>query len=412
MLNDVKKAVETAFTPWQIGPLQLKNRFIKAATNEGMSPDGVPSRQLVEFHAGIAAGGAALTTVAYCAVSADGCTLPNQICLDSATLPHLRALTAAVHAEGGAVSAQITHGGCFTFTRQPEHGRPLSASGGFNKIGLMSGLYFKREMTVGDMQRIADYFAQGARLAREAGFDAVEIHMGHGYLLSQFLSPLYNKRRDEFGGSLQNRLRFPRQVLRQVLDAVGEDLAVICKFSMTDGAKGGNCIEDGVAIARALEAEGAHLLVLSAGLNAESITTMFGSSFPPENRAVITNPIIKFAMYLQYLTEKPREFSELYLLKYARRIRAAVDMPLAYLGGLTSAEGVSTLIDEGFDAMALGRVLIHGPAWIEQLQKGQLQRSGCTSCNRCVTMMYSAGGTSCILGNPGSAELNRQPAAG
>ncbi|SFU14140.1 NADH:flavin oxidoreductase [Pseudomonas marincola] len=403
--------IQQAFTPLQIGPLTLKNRFVKAATNEGMSPDGVPSRQLVEFHAGIAAGGAALTTVAYCAVSADGCTLPNQICLNREALPHLRVLTGAVHAEGGRVSAQITHGGCFTFTRQPGQGRPLSASGGFNKIGLMSGLFFKREMSVSDMQRIASDFAQGACLAREAGFDAVEIHMGHGYLLSQFLSPLYNKRRDEFGGSLENRLRFPRQVLRAVLDAVGQDLAVICKFSITDGAKGGNRIEDGIAIAQALEAEGAHMLVLSAGLNAESITTMFGSSFPAENRAVITNPIMKFAMYLQQLAEKPVPFSELYLLAYSRQIRAAVKMPLAYLGGLTSASGVSTLIHEDFDAMALGRVLIHDPKWIGQLQTGDADRSGCTACNRCVTMMYSEGGTSCILGNPRSAELNRQPAA-
>src|SRR5690606_31013345 len=117
--------------------------------------------------------------------------------------------------------AQITHGGCFTFIRVPGQSRPLSASGGLNKIGLMSGQYLKRQMSVADMQRVAADFANGARLAREAGFDAVEIHMGHGYLLSQFLSPLYNKRRDDYGGSLANRLRFPRQVLRQVLDAVG-----------------------------------------------------------------------------------------------------------------------------------------------------------------------------------------------
>ncbi|SDR68497.1 2,4-dienoyl-CoA reductase [Halopseudomonas litoralis] len=326
----IEQQLPQAFSPFTIGPLTLRNRFIKAATNEGMSPDGVPSRQLVRFHAGMAAGGVGLTTVAYCAVSSDGCTLPNQILLDSATLPHLRALTDAVHAEGGAVSAQITHGGCFTFTKRPE-GRPLSASGGFNKIGLMSGQYLKREMSLADMRRVAADFAAGARLAREAGFDAVEIHMGHGYLLSQFISPLYNKRRDEYGGSLANRMRFPRQVLRQVLEAVGEELAVICKYSITDGVRGGNSIEDGVAIARELEAEGAHLLVLSAGMNAESITTMFGSSFPPENRSVVTNPVMKAAMFVQSLVEKPILFRELYLLEHARKVRAAVDIPSSLL---------------------------------------------------------------------------------
>lgn len=410
-MPETPDSVRQAFTPLQIGPLYLKNRFIKSATNEGMSPDGVPSRQLVEFHAAMAAGGAALTTLAYCAVSADGCTLPNQIRLDRGTLPHLRVLTNAVHAAGGAVSAQVTHGGCFTFTKVKGQGRPLSASGGFNKIGLMSGQFLKREMSIGDMQRIAGDFADGARLAREAGFDAVEIHMGHGYLLSQFISPLYNRRRDEFGGSLANRMRFPRQVLRAVLDAVGEELAVICKFSMTEGVRGGNGPEDGVGIARHLAEEGAHLLVLSAGLNAESITTMFGSSFPPENRAVVTNPVMKAAMYLQQLAEKPRAFRELYLLKYARQVRAAVDIPLAYLGGLTSADGVRTLLAEGFEAMAMGRVLIHDPSWINQLRDGVMQRSGCTACNRCVAMMYTEGGTSCVLGKPGDPQLNHTPAA-
>lgn len=401
-----------AYSPLAIGPLTLRNRFIKSATNEGMSPDGIPSRQLVQFHSAMAAGGVGLTTLAYCAVSPDGCTLPNQIRLDRNTLPHLRALTDAVHAQGGAVSAQITHGGCFTFIQAPGRRRPLSASGGFNKIGLMSGQYFKQRMSMADMQRVAADFANGARLAREAGFDAVEIHMGHGYLLSQFLSPLYNKRRDEYGGSLENRLRFPRQVLRQVLDAVGDDLAVICKYSITEGVRGGNGIEEGVDIARGLAAEGAHLLVLSAGMNAESITTMFGSSFPPENRAVVTNPVMKAAMFLQSLVEKPVHFRELYLLEQARRIRAAVDVPLAYLGGVASADGVERVMAEGFDTLALGRVLIHDPAWVNGLRHGQSLRSGCTACNRCVTMMYSEGGTSCVLNGPGDAVLNRLPAAG
>src|SRR5690606_33910648 len=258
----IEQPLSQAYTPLSIGPLTLRNRFIKSATNEGMSPDGVPSRQLVQFHAAMAAGGVGLTTVAYCAVSADGCTLPNQICLDRATLPHLQALTDAVHRENGAVSAQITHGGCFTFIQPPGQGRPLSASGGFNKIGLMSGQSRQREVSVATLPRVAADVATGARLARDAGFDAVEIHMGHGYLLSQFLSPLYNKRRDDYGGSLANRLRFPRQVLRQVLDAVGNELAVICKFSITEGVRGGNSIEEGVQIARELAAEGAHLLVL------------------------------------------------------------------------------------------------------------------------------------------------------
>ncbi|MBK3748391.1 NADH:flavin oxidoreductase [Stutzerimonas balearica] len=401
----------SSFTPLRVGPLTLRNRFIKAATNEGMSIDGVPSKQLVRFHESMAAGGVAMTTLAYCSVSADGRTLPGQIVLQPDSLPHLRALTDAVHRHGGAASAQITHGGCFTFLRERATPRPLSASGGFNKIGMLSGMFRKQAMRETDMNRVIGEFVQGARLAREAGFDAVEIHMGHGYLLSQFISPLYNKRRDEYGGSLENRLRFPRQVLRAVLDAVGNDMAVLCKYSITEGVRGGNRPDDGVAIARLLEREGAHMLVLSAGMNAESITTMFGSSFPKENRVRPSNPLVAAAMAIQQLREPVVDFRELYLLEHSRRIRQAVELPLAYLGGVTSLQGTQQVLAEGFDALALGRALIAEPDLVAKFADGTSERGICTACNRCVAMMYTPGGTSCVLGAPGDAVLNAQPAA-
>ncbi len=405
-------AAASPFSPVSIGPLTLKNRFIKAATNEGMSAGGVPSKQLALLHGNLAGGGVALTTVAYCAVSRDGRTLPNQLILEPASLPHFKALTDAVHARGGLVSAQITHGGCFTFIRERSTKRPLSASGGFNKIGMMSGMFLKQAMSESDMQQVVADFAQGARLARDAGFDAVEIHMGHGYLLSQFISPLYNKRRDQYGGSLENRLRFPRRVLRAVLEAVGQELAVICKYSITEGVRAGNSAEDGARIAQMLEAEGAHLLVLSAGMNAESITTMFGSSFPKENRVQQKNPVIALAMAIQRMTDPVVEFRELYLLEHARKVRAAVKMPLAYLGGAQSLNGIEQLMSEGFDLVAMGRALIAEPGYVNKLANGEGRSNLCTACNRCVAMMYTPGGTSCVLGKPGDAALNRVPAAG
>ncbi|MCG0583630.1 NADH:flavin oxidoreductase, partial [Burkholderia cenocepacia] len=167
----------TAFSPLQIGPLTLRNRLIKSATNEGMTPNGVPSRALVRFHERIAEGGAALTTVAYCAISADGRTFVDQARLDAPTVRQFRVLTDAVHRHGAAASAQITHGGCFTFLPSLSTKRPLSASGGFNKVGVMSGRFLKQAMTREQMSAIADEFAQAARHARDAGFDAVEIHM-------------------------------------------------------------------------------------------------------------------------------------------------------------------------------------------------------------------------------------------
>jgi 2,4-dienoyl-CoA reductase-like NADH-dependent reductase (Old Yellow Enzyme family) len=195
--------VPSPFEPIRIGPLQLRNRFIKSGANEGMAKGGVPSKMLVEHHRAIAAGGAAMTTVAYCAVSADGRTFVDQVTLEPNSVKHLRVLTDAVHREGAAVCAQITHGGAFTFVPELSTRYPRSASGGFNAAGVISGRLFRTGMKPADLQRTAEEFATAARLARDAGFDAVEIHMGHGYLLSQFLSPAYNKRRDEYGGDPQ-----------------------------------------------------------------------------------------------------------------------------------------------------------------------------------------------------------------
>jgi len=411
-MSNAPASTSRAFTPLQIGPLRLRNRFIKSATNEGSARGGIPSKRLVKFHEAIAAGGVGMTTVAYCAVAPDGRTFADQITLEEATLPHLKVLTAAVHAQGAAAMAQITHGGCFTFLRPSATPRPLSASGGFNKVGIMSGQWLRQKMGAQDLERVAGEFVRGARLAREAGFDAVEIHMGHGYLLSQFLTPLYNRRRDAFGGDIRARTRYPALVLRRVLDAVGKDLAVACKISVTDGARGGNTAEEGAEIARTLEQEGAHLLVLSGGLNIESITTMFGSSFPKENRTHIGNPIVAAAMFIQQLIEpKNVVFRELYQLENSRKVRAATRMPLAYLGGVKSLDNAEQVLAEGFDAIALGRVLIHQADLVNAFASGAVRVSGCTSCNRCVAMMYTPGGTSCVLGAPGDAALNSLPAA-
>ncbi len=401
-----------AFTPLTIGPLTLRNRFIKAATNEGMCKGGLISKGLANFHANIAKGGTALTTVAYCATSKDGQTFVDQAHLGPDTIADFKALTDGVHKEGAAASAQITHAGCFTFLPKSEMSatRPLSASGGFNKVGVMSKRFLKKKMTRSDMDDIAAEFVMAAKAARESGFDAVEIHMGHGYLLSQFVSPFYNKRRDAYGGTIQKRMAYPAEVLAKVLDAVGKDLAVIVKYSQTDGRDGGNTIEDGMEAAKILEATGAHMAVLSNGMNVEAITAMFGSSLPTEVRTPPKNPIIRMGMAMQKMTEPSNvQFRELYLLEHAKKIRSAVNMPLCYLGGAQSADNMQTVMEGGLDAIALGRALIFNPGLINGLKDGSIERSGCTACNQCVTMMYTPGGTSCIdpNGTRGhDAELN------
>ncbi len=401
----------SACSPLRIGPLTLRNRFIKSATNEGMAKGGVPSKLLVEHHRQMAAGGVAMTTVAYCAISPDGRTFEDQVTLDDASIPHLRALTDAVHRDGALACAQITHGGAFTFVPRLTTKYPLSASGGFNAAGVISGRVFKTAMSRADMDRIGDEFVAAAQRAEAAGFDAVEIHMGHGYLLSQFLSPVYNHRKDEYGGTAAQRARYPAEVLRRVLDAVGERMAVTCKICVTEGHKRGASVEDAVEVARVLEASGAHLLVLSGGMNVESPWAIFGSNMPAAAVEAIQNPVVKVATRLMRLWEPKLTFHELYFLEYSRRLRAAVKMPLAYLGGAKSVAGVNQALGDGFDAVVMGRALIHDPQLVNKFRDGSVTVSGCTACNHCVTSMYTPGGTRCVLRAENDVKLNQTPAA-
>ncbi len=409
------KSASKAFTPFTVGPLTLRNRFIKAATNEGMCKDGVISKGLAKFHERMAAGGVAMTTVAYCATSKDGQTFVDQAHLSPETIPDFKTLTDGVHKHGAAAQAQITHAGSFTFLPKDFSSmKPISANGGFNKFGVMTGRYMKKKMDRSDMDAIADEFVRAALHAKEAGFDAVEIHMGHGYLLAQFITPFYNTRKDAYGGSLQNRMKFPTEVLSKVLDAVGKDLAVTVKYSQTDGKDGGNTITEGIEIAKILQSTGAHMAQLSNGLNVESIDTMFGNPLP-KSSVKPKNLIVRLGMMMQPKSKKPdKVFKQLYSIDPAQQIRASVDMPLCYLGGAQNMANVNRVMSKGFEAIALGRALIFDPNLINTMQTGSLKNSGCTACNQCVLLMYTPGGTACVEegGHKGHApELNTIPAS-
>lgn len=398
------------FSPLKIGPLTLRNRFIKAATNEGMCKEGVISKGLAAFHERVAKGGASMSTVAYCATSKDGQTFVDQAHLSSETVADFKVLTDGVHKHGAAAQAQITHAGAFTFLPKDFSSmKPISADGGFNKFGVMTGRYMKKRMDRADMDLIADEFVSAALHAREAGFDAVEIHMGHGYLLAQFITPFYNTRNDEYGGTIQKRMKFPTEVLSKVLDAVGTDTAVTVKYSQTDGKEGGNTISEGIEIAKILQSTGAHMAQLSNGLNVESIDTMFGNPLP-KSSVKPKNLIVRLGMMMQPKSKEPdREFKQLYSFETAKQIRESVDMPLCYLGGAQSLDNVRQVMGAGFDALALGRALLYNPDMINGFESGRIKSSGCTACNQCVTLMYTPGGTSCLEagGHSGHApELN------
>jgi 2,4-dienoyl-CoA reductase-like NADH-dependent reductase (Old Yellow Enzyme family) len=262
--------MQKAFTPIKLRNLTLRNRFIKTATNEGMWTNGLPSPQLAAHHARLAQGGIGLTTVAYGAVHPDGRTNETQMYMRPEVVPGLKMLTDEVHRHGGAASIQLTHCGFFTNNRLVTGKRSIGPSRILNNYGLLSGIVCSKAMTAEDLRLTTDDFLRSAQLAIESGFDAIELHMGHGYLLSQFLSPHTNRRKDEYGGSLDNRMRFPLEVVDSVRKAIGEDIPILCKINLSDGFKGGLEIGEAVEFAKKLEQAGVDALVLSGGFTSKT----------------------------------------------------------------------------------------------------------------------------------------------
>lgn len=204
-------SVPDVLAPARLGPIRLRNRTIKAATSEGLAPAGLVTDRLIEFHRAMAAGGIGMSTLAYCAVDPDGRSAQGQIVMRRAALPGLRRLTEAVHAEGTAVSAQRGHAGPVADVRG--NGAPALAPG---KLFSLVNLRNSRPATPADIERVVQAHVDAALLAEEAGFDAVELHMGHNYFISSFLSPKLNKRTDGYGGTLANRARVARAVAQGV----------------------------------------------------------------------------------------------------------------------------------------------------------------------------------------------------
>ena len=395
--------------PGRIGTLELRNRIIKTATFEGMTPGGVPSPALTKHHVEIAAGGAGMTTVAYCAVSPNGRTFADQLHMRAEILPALRTLTDAVHAEGAAVSVQLGHCGGFSKNRQMPRRGPLGPSDGWNLYGIASGRPRTYGMRRDELAQTAEDFATATVRAREAGFDAVELHLGHGYLLSQFLSPKLNRRRDEYGGSLENRMRFPLEVVQAVRDAVGPDYPLLAKLNLDDGVDGGLTVDESAEVARALEREGLDGIVLSGGLVSKSAFFLLRGGRPL--RAMIEvekNLLQKAAMAaLGPMLVKPFPFEELFFLPLAQHVRAAVDLPLVLLGGVVSADGLREAMSEGFDFVAMGRALIADPDLPRRWAAGSNARSRCNHCNLCMTEMDRDHGVRCVL----EAEVERNGSA-
>jgi 2,4-dienoyl-CoA reductase-like NADH-dependent reductase (Old Yellow Enzyme family) len=367
------------FSPAKLGPLTLRNRIIKAATFEARTPNALVSDDLIEYHRRPAAGGVGMTTVAYCAVSQGGRASSNQMWMRPEAVPGLRRLTEAIHAEGAAASAQIAHAG------------PVAdaAANGATTLAPMRFLHpvanqFTKEATRDDIDEVMAAHATATRLAIDAGFDAVEIHLGHNYLASAFLSPRINGRDDDFGGSLQNRAKVARGLImavRGAVDEAGARIAVTAKLNIADGVRGGTGIEESLITAKWLQDDG--------GLDAIELTA--GSSLAnPMYTFRGTPPIKQEVGGRNFYREYP--YTEAYLLDDAKLFRAELSMPLILLGGITRRETMDLAMAEGFQFVAMGRALLAEPDLINRIAAdgdAHSVRSACNHCNKCVVSIYS-----------------------
>ncbi|MFK4041402.1 NADH:flavin oxidoreductase [Nonomuraea wenchangensis] len=380
------------FQQAKLGPLTLRNRIIKAATFEGMTRNALVSDDLIAFHRAHAAGGAAMTTVAYCAVAPEGRTERRQIWMRPDALPGLRRLTDAVHAEGAAASAQIGHAGPVANSKSNRL-PALAPSAAFNP----QAIAMTRRATTADIERITAAHATAARLAIEAGFDAVEIHLGHNYFASAFLSPRLNKRDDEYGGPLTNRAKVALGTARAVRDAVGDRIAILAKLNMDDGVRGGLGIEESLQVAQWLERDGSlDALELTAGSSLLNPMYLFRGDAPIREFAANFKQPARLGIKLageRFIRAYP--YQEAYLLDSARHFRATLKTPLILLGGISQRATMDLAMAEGFAFVAMARALLREPDLVNRLRTDPATRSLCVHCNKCMPTIYT--GTRCVL---------------
>lgn len=387
--------VPDVLSPATLGPLTLRNRVIKAATFESRTPDALVTDDLIEYHRLPAAGGVGMTTVAYCAVAPGGRTSGEQIWMRPEAVAGLRRLTDTVHAEGAAVSAQIGHAGPVADARSNK-ARALAPVRFFNPIGMR----FAKKASGDDIDEVIAAHANAARLAVDSGFDAVEIHLGHNYLASSFLSPLINRRSDEFGGSLENRAKVARGLVLAVRRAVDQQIAVTAKLNMSDGVRGGISIDEALRTAKWLQDDGGlDALELTAGSSLVNPMYLFRGDAPIKEFSRVFKPPLRWGMRMtgkKFLREYP--YHDTYLLRDARLFRAELSMPLILLGGITNRAAMDRAMTEGFEFVAMARALLAEPDLINRIaaeEHGHPVTSACTHCNQCMPTIYSR--TQCVV---------------
>jgi 4,4'-dithiodibutanoate disulfide reductase len=390
--NSAASSTAAPFAPAQLGPVTLRNRIIKAATFEGVMPRGAVTQELIDYHLAVAEGGVGLTTLAYCAVSMNGRVSPHTLVFAPSLVPDLQRFTGAVHATGAKVSAQLGHAGLVAQANSRKY--PTTAPSTRFSLPAKGRV---RGASVADIDALVDDFAGAARVAVDSGFDAIEVHLGHNYLLSSFMSPNLNKRSDEYGGSIENRARFPRRVLEAVRQVADGHVAVLAKFNMDDGVKPGLHPAESLQLAKLLEADG-HLdaLELTGGSSLLNGMYFFRGDVPMKEFAKTQGPILGLGMRVFGRRIFPKlPFEEAFFLPMARQFRAELKMPLVLLGGINKLESIHGAMDEGFAFVAMARALLREPDLVNRFAAGSASEGICIHCNKCMPTIYS--GTRCVL---------------
>ena len=376
------------FQEAHIGPLTLRNRTIRSAAFESMCPGHEPSQMLYDYHTSVARGGVGMTTVAYAAVEESGLSFDRQLVMRPEIIPGLRKLTEGIHKEGAAAGIQLGH--CGNMSHKEICGCiPVGASTGFNLYSptLVRGL--RRD----ELPALAKNFGRAVNLAREAGFDSVEIHCGHGYLIDQFLNTYFNRRRDEYGGSLENRMRFMTLCMEEVMKAAGNDMAVVVKMNMRDGLKRpGTTIEESIEIAKRLQQLGTHAIVLSGGLVSATPMYVMRGEMPIHTMThYMDKAWLKYGVRACGKMMVPTvPYQEAFFLEDALRFRQAMpDMRFIYVGGLVAGDKINEVLSHGFEAVQMARSLLNEPDFVNRLKEDPHHRCGCRHSNYCIARMYS-----------------------
>ncbi|MEZ0359769.1 NADH:flavin oxidoreductase [Mycobacterium sp. SA01] len=381
------------FSPARLGPVTLRNRVIKAATSEGRSPSGEVTDDLIAFHLTFAEGGVGMTTVAYCCVSPQGASAPGQIVMSTAALPGLRRLTDAVHGAGAAISAQLGHAGVVA----PRKLTGVTAVAPSRFVNPTSMAYC-RAITVEEIRTVTKQFGLAAQVAIDAGFDAVELHFGHLYLPSSFLSPLINRRKDSYGGNIDNRSRLVREIAQHVREVTGDQIAVIAKLDMDDGLPGSIWIDEALRTAQLLDSDATlDALELTQGSSVYKPMYLFRGDVPVKEFAGVMPPALRPAVRLfGKRTMGVYPYQDLYMLDAARQFVPLMrNTKLILLGGITEREHLETGLAEGFDFFAMGRALLREPDRVNSMMSQPASRSRCNHNNKCMVTVF--GRTHCVL---------------